>query len=434
MAKASVKPAAAGGGGAPDATAHYEFGGPLGAFGILVGLPAVSVALTALCTRDGCPVMAWPPQWPERFSEQLLTLPALAAYVGWFALVAALHVLLPGAVREGTMLRDGTRLTYKLNGLGVMVASLALLLAAHYRGAIDLVWAADNALPLLGASVAFSYVLSLYLYARSFAPGAMLAEGGNTGNVLYDFFIGRELNPRVGAFDLKEFCELYPGLIGWVVLNTAYALKEHRDFGAVGAPTVLVYLFQLLYVADALWFEPAILSTMDITTDGFGFMLAFGDLAWVPFTYSVQCAFLSYAPRSLSTAATVGILALKVVGYSFFRGANSQKDAFRRDPNGPASRHLKYINTERGTRLIVSGYWGIARHVNYTGDLMMGLAWSLPCGSILENPFVYFYPLYFLGLLLHREQRDEEACRKKYGRDWDKYCALVKYRFVPYVY
>ena len=27
---------------------------------------------------------------------------------------------------------------------------------------------------------------------------------------------------------------------------------------------------------------------MDITTDGFGYMLAFGDLAWVPFTYSLQ--------------------------------------------------------------------------------------------------------------------------------------------------
>ena len=27
---------------------------------------------------------------------------------------------------------------------------------------------------------------------------------------------------------------------------------------------------------------------MDITTDGFGFMLAFGDLAWVPFIYSLQ--------------------------------------------------------------------------------------------------------------------------------------------------
>lgn len=36
------------------------------------------------------------------------------------------------------------------------------------------------------------------------------------GNPLYDFFIGRELNPRVGNFDLKYFCELRPGLIGWV--------------------------------------------------------------------------------------------------------------------------------------------------------------------------------------------------------------------------
>lgn len=36
------------------------------------------------------------------------------------------------------------------------------------------------------------------------------------GNPLYDFFMGRELNPRIGNFDLKYFCELRPGLIGWV--------------------------------------------------------------------------------------------------------------------------------------------------------------------------------------------------------------------------
>merc|ERR1740115_662702 len=51
---------------------------------------------------------------------------------------------------------------------------------------------------------------------------------------------------------------------------------------------MLVNLFQLTYVVDALWNEAAILTTMDITTDGFGFMLAFGDLAWVPFTYVVD--------------------------------------------------------------------------------------------------------------------------------------------------
>ena len=41
--------------------------------------------------------------------------------------------------------------------------------------------------------------------------------------------------------------------------------------------------------------ESAILTTMDITTDGFGFMLTFGDLTWVPFIYSLQVALLSFS-------------------------------------------------------------------------------------------------------------------------------------------
>lgn len=38
---------------------------------------------------------------------------------------------------------------------------------------------------------------------------------------------------------------------------------------------------------------------MDITHDGFGFMLAFGDIAWVPFTYSLQAQFLLRHPQPL---------------------------------------------------------------------------------------------------------------------------------------
>ena len=56
-------------------------------------------------------------------------------------------------------------------------------------------------------------------YLSSFKEGAQLAKGGNTGNAVYDFFIGRELNPRIGNLDLKEFCELRPGLIGWLIIN-----------------------------------------------------------------------------------------------------------------------------------------------------------------------------------------------------------------------
>jgi hypothetical protein len=70
------------------------------------------------------------------------------------------------------------------------------------------------------------------------------------------------------------------------------AHKQWTQGGRVSSGMALVCAFQALYVLDALWFEPAILTTMDITTDGFGFMLAFGDLAWVPFTYSLQARVL----------------------------------------------------------------------------------------------------------------------------------------------
>lgn len=35
---------------------------------------------------------------------------------------------------------------------------------------------------------------------------------------------------------------------------------------------------------------------------------------------------------------------------------DSQKDAFRRDPQSEEVKHLKYLKTERGTSLIVSGW------------------------------------------------------------------------------
>lgn len=75
------------------------------------------------------------------------------------------------------------------------------------------------------------------------------------GNILYDFFIGRELNPRIGPLDLKFFCELRPGLIGWVALDWIFVIKDYQETGTLSPNLVLVTLFQTLYVGDALWFE-----------------------------------------------------------------------------------------------------------------------------------------------------------------------------------
>ena len=74
-------------------------------------------------------------------------------------------------------------------------------------------------------------------------------------------------------------------------------MRMPQDLGHVTAAMALVCAFHGLYVWDALWSEKAILTTMDITTDGFGFMLVFGDLTWVPFTYSLQARYLVDHPQ-----------------------------------------------------------------------------------------------------------------------------------------
>lgn len=61
----------------------------------------------------------------------------------------------------------------------------------------------------------------------------------------------------------------------------------------------------------SLFSQEAILTTMDLMHDGFGFMLAFGDLVWVPFTYTLQAYYLVSHPNPLSPLALTTIVSLK---------------------------------------------------------------------------------------------------------------------------
>lgn len=72
---------------------------------------------------------------------------------------------------------------------------------------------------------------------------------------------------------------------------------------------------------------------MDITSDGFGFMLAVGDLTWVPFVYSLQARYLAFHPVELGPINTVAILLVNFLGYYIFRDANGEKNDFRNGRN-----------------------------------------------------------------------------------------------------
>uniref|UniRef100_A0A8P0NYW1 Delta(14)-sterol reductase n=1 Tax=Canis lupus familiaris TaxID=9615 RepID=A0A8P0NYW1_CANLF len=408
-----------------------EFGGVPGVFLIMLGLPTFLFLLLLLCKEKEPSLLNFPPPMPAL--SELWDTRAFAIYFFWFSLQALFYILPIGKVVEGMPLADGRRLKYRLNGFYAFLLTCVAVGAALCRG-VELHYVYHHFLPLALAAATFAMALSTYLAVRAaWAPPAALAPA-SSGNAIYDFFIGRELNPRIGTFDLKYFCELRPGLIGWVVVNLVMLLAEmklqHR--AAPSLAMILVNSFQLLYVVDALWNEEALLTTMDITHDGFGFMLAFGDLVWVPFIYSFQAFYLVNHPNEVSWPMASLIIALKLCGYVIFRCANSQKNAFRKNPTDPKLAHLKTIHTSTGKNLLVSGWWGFVRHPNYLGDLIMALAWSLPCG--FKHVLPYFYVIYFTVLLVHREARDERHCRKKYGLAWEKYCQRVPYRIFPYVY
>jgi len=293
-------------------------------------------------------------------------------------------------------------------------------------------WMWDNYVYILTGSFIFATLLATYVYTASFFTGEILSEHGDMGNPIYDWFIGRPLNPRIGMLDLKEFSELRPGMILWLILNFTFLAHQYSAIGRVTDSMLLVNGFQAWYVVDSFINEPAVLTTMDITTDGFGYMLAFGDLTWVPFVYSLQARYLAMYPLDLGMWGVLGVLAVQAVGYCVFRGSNGEKNKFRTNPNNPAVKHLKFIETKSGSKLLVTGWWGVARHINYLGDWIMAWAWCLPTG--FATPVTYFYVAYFAVLLIHRDRRDEAKCRSKYGKDWDRYTKIVPWRIIPGMY
>lgn len=420
-----------------------EFGGPVGAFATMLCLPGVIIILHSACKKDfvipGIELRKLLDiQLPE--ATQLISGQGAALFAGWFGFQVLLERMLPGEVVEGVDL-TGTggngKLKYRMNGHLAFWTSM--LAAFTFRDKLPILY--DQYEALSGASIGFSILLSTYLYASSFRPSALLAKGGNSGNAVYDFFIGRELNPRIGSFDLKQFCELRPGLIGWTMLNLGMAAKQYQQTGSVSASMILVNVLQGLYVWDSLYQERAILTTMDITTDGFGYMLAFGDLAWVPFTYGLQAKYLVDHDPGLSMWQLAGIAACGLAGYVIFRASNSEKDRFRKDPNSPTVQHLQVLEvqnmqTGKPSKLLVSGWWGLARKINYTGDWIMSWAWSSATGCPVTTNgtlITYFYPIYFAVLLIHRAGRDDHFCSQKYGQGWEEYKKRVKYVFVPFV-
>jgi delta14-sterol reductase len=330
------------------------------------------------------------------------------------AVVSVLHVALPGRWVDGYVREAAGRpLRYRLNGLLVLVATvgLAAALVALDVFADDELW--RHRWEELAGAVVLGVAFTLAIVLPAPATGKPLAA---------DLYLGRLENPRWrgGRVDAKMW--LY--LAGAVLLElNVLSFAAHAGFSRPGI-ALYVALFSW-FVLDYLTFEHVHLYTYDLFAERVGFKLGWGCLAFYPYFYCVGL-WSQAGEHDPGAPVWLYVLAGSVFfgGWTLARGANLQKHAFKRDPTRGET---------IGGVLLCSGFWGIARHVNYLGEVLMAVGLTLALGDPAD-PIPWLYPLYYVALLVPRERDDDRRCAAKYGALWDEYRARVPWRIVPRVY
>ena len=97
------------------------------------------------------------------------------------------------------------------------------------------------------------------------------SDSGSTGSLVYDFYWGMELYPRLGtSFDLKTWTNCRMGMMGWGVLTLCYTVKQLHAHGHITNSLAVSVLLMHLYIfkfflcvrSSALWL-PELLPIQD---------------------------------------------------------------------------------------------------------------------------------------------------------------------------
>ena len=138
---------------------------------------------------------------------------------------------------------------------------------------------------------------------------------------------------------------------------------------------------------------------------------------WVLWLCGVLCIYVNYAAD---------------VQKSYVRGCNGKCNVWGAPAKVIRAEYVDDKGRKKRSLLLYSGFWGISRHFHYIPEILGALFWTVPVhySSILP----YFYVIYLIILLFDRAGRDDERCRNKYGKYWDKYCKYVPYKVVPFLF
>lgn len=345
---------------------------------------------------------------------------------------------LPGKIAFGPVSPAGNVPSYKANGpLAFFLTIFLFLFSSFYLGLFSPTIIYDHFFELLGALNLFSLAFCLLLLVKGYYMPSSKDAGG-TGNLIFDYYWGTELYPKLFGSDIKQLVNCRLGMMFWPIFIVSFAAKEAALHGLSDSMAVSVAL-QLIYIAKFFFWETGYLRSLDVMHDRSGFYICWGLLVWVPGIYTSQALYLVNHPVHLGWALSCIIFFFGVAAILINYLADRQRQVVRATNGeclvwGQKPKLIKgQYETELGERkenyLLASGWWGISRHFHYVPELIASFAWSVP--ALFTHFLPYFYVVYLFILLVERAFRDDRRCREKYGKSWDAYCEKVPYKIIP---
>jgi protein-S-isoprenylcysteine O-methyltransferase Ste14 len=347
-----------------------------------------------------------------------------------YALMLALHLVLPARKVAGYVADESTGkpLQYRLNGPLVLLLVVALWVAFGAADVLAWDWLYTHRWSGLMGSCVLGLAFSLAVVLTAPPTGRSLPA---------DLYFGR--SPNRQFFGARVDAKMFLYLIGAAMLGLnvlAFAAHHFLLFGSAFSPGVLLYsVLFMWFVVEYLVFERVHLYTYDIFAERVGFKLGWGCFTFYPYFYLIGLWATAHRPDPGTPWWLLVIFALVFFGgWILTRGANLQKYWFK---TRPGRAFLSFMDPEvlsdGQSALLCSGFWGIARHVNYLGEIVQAVGLTLVLGY--PGAWVaWLYPLYYVALFLSRERADERRCAAKYGDLWAEYVGRVPRRIIPWLY
>lgn len=356
-----------------------------------------------------------------------------------FALWAFLWLKIPSKKYEGPPTLFGYKPVYSDNGVLYYWASLVGFFIIQARNSKFSATVFENMSEILGTLNIVAFLLCIILLVKGkLAPECK--EKIDKFPLIHEFYRGIEIHPRLLGVDVKQLTNCRIGMMAWQLLIIVFffAGVDRHGFNMGFLANLLL---QSIFVAKFFWWETGYFSTLDITLDRAGYYICWGCLVWVPCFYTFSSYYLVTHPPQIPTV-VAWIIFLSGIGCILLNyQVDYEKEHFRKTDGQCKiwNKQAEYIEAEYKTtegvkksKLLVSGFWGTARHMNYVFEILSALCWCLPGWGY--GVWAFLYVIFLTILLVHRVYRDEDKCAKKYGAYWKEYCNRVKYRMIPYVY